>query len=543
MRILLIQSRAESSAHIPVHIPIGLTQLAACVLNRAYLRALFSRIPEGDKKLPGLLEATFEFKILDFQALPDDASLERTIRKFRPDLIGFKTLSASIDHTCSLIRKAAAAARSAGLHPEIMAGGYHATCLPEELFDRAPEVDCAMTSEAEETFPIFLANRLLFADPRDAYRATPGLFYRSASGRLQRNRSWKPVLTLDDYPRQTDQLGLINLNGYARVRESSVAGSFDSRLALLITSRGCPVTCSFCPTFRLYLDRRIRNRSVGHIMTEMEDYYRRGYRVFGFRDDNFTTDRNRIHELCREILVRNLKLAMLCMSRVDTIDFATLELMQKAGLAGIGFGVECADESIMLEHQKHLRLGDVKRVADMCRHLRLPHKFYYMVGLPGQTWRHVVKTALFILYSFDLLAITEEGEEDRLDERFDELVAGLLSSRLLPGDLLRETEHRPWIPPDPANVSYCVPYPGSRLYDDRRIRMIGTQWKHGPAERNNLDAFPSPVVTDDMTADDLSRARSLLVDLIRALHQPERLAETLMAFVDNQKWFGTSRAV
>src|SRR5690606_33838609 len=70
----------------------------------------------------------------------------------------------------------------------------------------------------------------------------------------------------------------------------------------MITSRGCPYRCTFCNTPR----HRYRVMSPARVCDELEQCVALGIREIYFVDDTFNITNKRVHELCDEILARQL---------------------------------------------------------------------------------------------------------------------------------------------------------------------------------------------------------------------------------------------
>src|SRR5262249_12931378 len=109
----------------------------------------------------------------------------------------------------------------------------------------------------------------------------------------------------------------------------------------LLASRGCPEFCTYCPHRIL---ARYRTRSIANILDAIErlcDQVRRPYVIF--RDPLFTERRERVVELCDEILARGLALNFEAETRLDRLDTELLDILYRAGFRAMSFGVESLD--------------------------------------------------------------------------------------------------------------------------------------------------------------------------------------------------------
>jgi radical SAM superfamily enzyme YgiQ (UPF0313 family) len=81
-----------------------------------------------------------------------------------------------------------------------------------------------------------------------------------------------------------------------------------------------------------------------------------------------------------------------------TLDYTTLKLMVKAGCVGVKFGVETVNTRTLSEISKtFLNLDKAKQFVKWCKELNLWSHATFMIGLPGDTKKDVLKTLEFAL--------------------------------------------------------------------------------------------------------------------------------------------------
>jgi len=93
---------------------------------------------------------------------------------------------------------------------------------------------------------------------------------------------------------------------------------FGYSISPLITSRGCPFSCDFCS--RPVFGQSFRARSAVNVVNEVEEIVGLGYDRVWFADDCFTLNRERMLEVCDELVKRKVGVGWECLSRVDTMD-------------------------------------------------------------------------------------------------------------------------------------------------------------------------------------------------------------------------------
>lgn len=168
----------------------------------------------------------------------------------------------------------------------------------------------------------------------------------------------------------------------------------------ILTTRGCPYQCTFC--YKGVYGSVWRKRSPENVVRELIEIKRKYHiREIWFRDDLFLLDKQRVIKICDGIIRNKLNLSWGCQSRVDNLDFETLEKMKKAGCHTLFFGIESASPKILKQIKKGITLEKVEQVARWCRKLRLRTRGYFIIGFPGET-RETIKQDLNFAKKLDL---------------------------------------------------------------------------------------------------------------------------------------------
>lgn len=160
------------------------------------------------------------------------------------------------------------------------------------------------------------------------------------------------------------------------------------KFTVMITSRGCPYPCTYCAT-RSYYGRSVRMRSVGDILSEIEEI-KRDYDVLGFWDDTFNINREHLINLCKGMVENDLTIPFICMARVKPVDSEMLRWMKKAGCFLILYGVEAGTDRILKKLKKGITLDDIKNAFKLTREAGIGSAGFFMVGTPGETEREVI---------------------------------------------------------------------------------------------------------------------------------------------------------
>jgi anaerobic magnesium-protoporphyrin IX monomethyl ester cyclase len=166
----------------------------------------------------------------------------------------------------------------------------------------------------------------------------------------------------------------------------------------LPASRGCPEFCTYCP-HRILAGYRVR--SIANIVDEMErlcDQVKRPYVIF--RDPLFTEQRDRVVELCEEILRRGLSLTFEAETRLDRLDVELLDLLHKAGFRAMSFGVESLDPAILKKSgRRPIPQAHQREIIGHCRKIGIVTAAFYVLGFLQDDWSSIAAT---IDYATDL---------------------------------------------------------------------------------------------------------------------------------------------
>ncbi|MEM2635117.1 MAG: radical SAM protein, partial [Nitrososphaerales archaeon] len=284
-----------------------------------------------------LEKAGFPTHILDANLYNlSDLQIEREISKRSPDIVG-------VTATTNLIKEAEKIVTIAKkVLPDVITviGGAHVTFLPIRTLNECPALDIVVIGEGEET--IVELTKVLDQIMRQGGKYNSNQTYSELSKvkgiayRLRNNQDEikvtppRPLITdLDKLPFPARHL--VHYEHYGYLNRSILVGT-------LITSRGCPYSCTYCSS-SLLAGKRFRSRSADNILDEIEFLYTK-YKIrrFEFLDDIFTLNQKRAFEFARKVRERGLDISWEASSRVDTITKELLHELCKSGLSTIYYG-------------------------------------------------------------------------------------------------------------------------------------------------------------------------------------------------------------
>ncbi|MDD5730727.1 MAG: radical SAM protein [Candidatus Omnitrophica bacterium] len=265
----------------------------------------------------------------------------------------------------------------------IIAGGPHASVLPFSLLSKG--VDYVVAGEGERT--IKELTDALKREDFPALEKIKGIAFMK-NGKMVLTEKRPLIENLDDLPMPARHLLPMHLY------KTSEARAYRNPCHSLVVSRGCPGTCSFC--IKGIFGTKVRYRSPQRIVEEMlilQDKY--GAREIAFLDDNFTTKKDIVLEVCRLILASNLHIPWSCEARIDSIDEEMLKMLKIAGCNFVAYGIESGSDEMLKKINKRITTSLIERTVKLTRKAGIPTRGYFILGFVGETEEQMFQTIKF----------------------------------------------------------------------------------------------------------------------------------------------------
>ncbi len=290
--------------------------------------------------------------------------IKNTIKDFNSDIVGFYVMTWTYRQAKNIAKEIKI------INPQIkiIVGGPQATTFPKFSIN-CPEFDFGVISEGEVT-----VQELIEAlEKNNPLEQIKGLAFKKNS-EIIINPKRELIKNLDLIPFPARELLLINKYFDIFTKKK--------RFATLIASRGCPFECSFCDRDNR-MGRQWRVRSAKNIIEEIK-LIQKQYNIneFMFFDDNLTSNKKWVYELCELIIENNLKIIWECRTRVDLVDKDLLKSMEQAGCYRIRFGFESGNNKILEIVQKGITVEQSLLCAEACKQVGMEMFGYFMMGSP-----------------------------------------------------------------------------------------------------------------------------------------------------------------
>jgi radical SAM superfamily enzyme YgiQ (UPF0313 family) len=367
--------------------------------------------PTGLAYVAGAMEAHGAVvRVVDMFAekLSGDQVVDR-VRRFQPDLVGMTVLTPSAPICERLVKDI----RAAAPHAKHIWGGIHAEVFAAEIC-RDLGVEFCVHGDGE-----IVSQELLDAldEGQDDFSAIDGLTWRTVDGQIVTNKARALNQDLDGLPYPAWNLFPIHRYGLLPFAD------FAKPVLTMAGSRGCPYRCDYCSLIHTG-GKTYRKRDPIKVVDEYQYLVERyGVKQIGFIDPIFPLIKKDLRPFCEELVRRGLdqKCAWLSETRADRLDQETCELMYAGGCRRVLMGIESGVDMLLGNVNKTLTTAKVRVGVANAHAAGIQTVGLFMIGLPGET-----------------PAMTEETIQFSIDLELDF-----------------------------AKYAITVPFPGSKLFEDR----------------------------------------------------------------------------
>jgi radical SAM superfamily enzyme YgiQ (UPF0313 family) len=302
----------------------------------------------------------FEAEVVDLALAPARSlrSLAELVRERAPTLLGITAYQSTMPQVIGLARQL----RDVSAAP-IIIGGPQAAAMPDAGLAELDDVDLLCRGEGE----VVCLELLKAQSTGRGLEAVPGITFKSPDGTLRTTPNPRPPEDLDGYP-SPYQSGTIR----------------PDTPVLLKASRGCPYACAFCASPFL-TKRRVRAHSAQRVVDDIACCYEQGFRQFDLADECAGIRRRLFRELLSRIAESGMDITLSLEMRADTVDDEFLDLMQRAHVTRIFYGLETSDEELLARIGKNVRMADFERTVRATLARGIDVSAFHIPNLPGQT--------------------------------------------------------------------------------------------------------------------------------------------------------------
>jgi len=266
--------------------------------------------------------------------------LQNLLNKLKPRVIGLTVNSINIKTTIQVTRWL----REMSPNSVLLWGGPHATLNPSSS---AQYADFICVSEGDICINDF-CNAI---DKGTDLTAIPSMAFRGKDGSVVQNPLSSLIHNLDTLPYAYHGKEEVFYIDFDTITEGVPFS--DSELLhshKIMTSRGCPYTCSYCMLSHqkdiIPESRKLRYRSIGNVIGELEEVKRRmGHYYLEIEDDIFTLNYKRMVEFF-EAYSQRIAMPFWCYTHPNFVTEKALSLLKKNNIQYIIMGIEAGSDHI-----------------------------------------------------------------------------------------------------------------------------------------------------------------------------------------------------
>jgi anaerobic magnesium-protoporphyrin IX monomethyl ester cyclase len=333
---------------------------------------------EGVASLSAVLkEAGHDVSLYHLTRPANRGDFQDSLRGERPDMVGFVTMTREYPQVKEYVLWAKDA-----LDVPVICGSYHPTTLPEEVIE-TDGVDMLCRGEGEAAL-LELVKRM---DAGEDYRETGSIWVKEG-GKVLRN----PVRPL------IEDIDVLPLPDFA-VFDFSKLMSTRINTGVVILSRGCPYSCTYCSNKRMRDIYPNKNRySRFHSPEYSIEYLKKlvstypDVKYLNFRDDILPWKGGWLEKFT-SFYRREIGLPFICNYRANLVTPDIVRMLREAGCYQMFFGVESGNDFIRNEVlNRHMSREKIVEAFNACREAGINTVAYNMVGLPYEDKSKVLDT-------------------------------------------------------------------------------------------------------------------------------------------------------
>ena len=397
---------------------------------------------------------------------PSDEEVALRLRNEQPDILA---ISCHYGFSAVNAYSIARIAKKVAPNCTVIMGGLFISVNLTRAMEECAEIDYSIIGEGDRTFTELLQCLNAKEDPTHI----DGLIYRDGSATpghtIRRNPKTDYIDDLDALPLPARDL--VPIDAYMNGSKDYQLYGLGFRPALsLLSSRSCPMGCSFC-NMHLVHGQKWRPRSVDSCIEELEEMSNRwdAHHVF-IMDDFWNLKKDRAKEFCEGIIKRGINIRWNTPNGISVkcMDKELAQLMKRSGCASTCIAIESGSERVRHElMNKKTYNREIYSTIEYLSGAGIPVVGFVIVGMPGEKRADLEESKSFI-QKLDLSA---------------------------------------------AVVSFAVPFRGTTLYEE-----LAASEDNVFDGSNSIDDYKHPVlVPEDMTAQEIIDYKSELMGSFNGL--------------------------
>ncbi|MBU8909930.1 MAG: B12-binding domain-containing radical SAM protein [Desulfobacterales bacterium] len=302
------------------------------------------------------------------------------IREKEPFIVGISSLFTAYSNqsikTAIIVKK---------FYPKckIVLGGHHPTLFPEKVLE-CDAIDFVLQGEAETS----MTDLCKALKNNTDLKQVPGIAFREKDACFVADPAW--IKDLSAIPIPENQL--INHGFYQRKNQASTT---------IVSSRGCPMQCSYCSVSASSAHASFRQRSVENIFDEIKIQTRDvDVGFIDFEDENLCLNKKWFIKLFSKIKFhfKDKKVELRAMNGLypPAIDEEIVSLMTDCGFKTLNLSLGSASKTQLAKFNRPDVRKAFENALDLSQKYGLETVSYIIAAAPGQTAESSLKDLLYL---------------------------------------------------------------------------------------------------------------------------------------------------
>lgn len=275
----------------------------------------------------------------------------------------------------------------------IIAGGEHATAIPEYCLKDCEGLDLVVTGEGEETIAE-IAQTLLENKP---INNISGIVYKNRNnGEIVTAPRRKRIREIDEIVRPAWHL--FPVEKYFS-EDISFGISYGGRSLPIFATRGCPYECTFCSSPQMW-GMKYNMREVSDVIDEIK-FLNKQYGVtnIDFYDLTAIINKRWIIEFCRQLKQNNLIITwqIPAGTRSESIDYEVASSLKEGGCKNITYAPESGSQEMLNAIKKKVTPKKMLFSISESYKAGLDIKLNIMMGYPDEKLNDIFRTIWFLI--------------------------------------------------------------------------------------------------------------------------------------------------
>jgi len=312
------------------------------------------------------------------------------IREIQPFIVGISSLFTAYSNealtTAKIIKK---------FYPHciIVMGGHHPTFFPERILD-CSEIDFVLRGEGEKSMPLLceaLKNSLDISN-------IPGIAFKKDGVAHISDPSW--INNPDEF--SLPALDLVNHEFYSRKKRYST---------VVVSSRGCPMQCSYCSMSASSSYAPFRQRPVEDVINEIKvQIQSHDIGFIDFEDENLCLSKFWFLDLCKRLqpILEGKHIEIRAMNGLypPSIDHDIVSAMKTLGFKTLNLSLGSTSKEQLQKFKRQNVLNAFKNALDLAQNFGLECVSYIIAAAPGQTAQSSLGDLIYLAQKRTLVGLS-----------------------------------------------------------------------------------------------------------------------------------------